>query len=477
VRNKASSLATVGTWIALTFALGGCATGSNFLPYPEQIRQERHQLRGGHTVTVAPPKKTATGTNALLHHLEKGRVAQVSGQREASLAHYEKAIELVQDREIAPLVGVTNTGRQGASLLINDNSLLYRGEGYEHILLHVFQALNYLLAGDLEGAAVEARRASAAQTQVRNNYERELEKLEQQIADRIPISAGDQSSWQAKFDITDTAAARAKNAFQVAYGYFITGLIFELAGYPDHAYIDYKRAFELAPSNALLQQSVMRLAHMLGHHDDVQALEAGGVEMPPPLAANEGELIVLYEQGLVPEKREEGLVFWWDERLLRLAFPGYPYISEPGPPLHLRTADGGATHTEVLTEVSALAARAMRDKRGAMLARHVARLIAKDKFYRKSEEQAGLLGAIVAGAYNVVSEQADLRSWLTLPATAQVGHLRLPAGAHEITLSATNVASQTVPAAIQPGARTIVHVVQAGSGYHITQTTIHGERL
>ena len=50
-------------------------------------------------------------------------------------------------------------------------------------------------------------------------------------------------------------------------------------------------------------------------------------------------------------------------------------------------------------------------------------------------ELAGLLTQVAFAVYTEVSEQADLRSWLTLPRNLQVLEVSLPAGSHDLALS------------------------------------------
>ena len=65
--------------------------------------------------------------------------------------------EVIDDKARLTLSG---TGAAGSSLLTNDNAIPYKGSGYERVMVHEFQAFNYLGLGDAQGATVELRRAS-----------------------------------------------------------------------------------------------------------------------------------------------------------------------------------------------------------------------------------------------------------------------------------------------------------------------------
>ena len=55
-----------------------------------------------------------------------------------------------------------------------------------------------------------------------------------------------------------------------------------------------------------------------------------------------------------------------------------------------------------------------------LIARQTARLIAKEQVRKKLAKEGGDVGNVLATLYNIASERADTRSWLTLPANAQI---------------------------------------------------------
>ncbi|MGB1203673.1 MAG: hypothetical protein ACPG75_08905, partial [Alloalcanivorax venustensis] len=114
--------------------------------------------------------------------------------------------------------------------------------------------------------------------------------------------------------------------------------------------------------------------------------------------------------------------------------------------------------TEVLTDVGGLAARHLREQLPGMLVRQTLRATTKYNLQKKANDDFGPVGAILTQIFNVVSEQADLRSWLSLPAYAQATRLMLPPGEHRLQLSTPGGgASLTVPV-VEQGV-TVIHVV------------------
>ena len=97
-----------------------------------------------------------------------------------------------------------------------------------------------------------------------------------------------------------------------------------------------------------------------------------------------------------------------------------------------------------------------------MLIRQTLRAQAKHKMQQEANDKGGALLGVLVGAYNVLSENADLRSWLTLPRSAQIARLTLPEGAQTLTLDNT----QTVTVNIQRNRATLLRVVKIDNRYY-----------
>ncbi len=55
-----------------------------------------------------------------------------------------------------------------------------------------------------------------------------------------------------------------KHSFQNAATFYLSGVVWEMLGERNDAYIDYKKALEIFPDNLFLQADVMRLGKRLG---------------------------------------------------------------------------------------------------------------------------------------------------------------------------------------------------------------------
>ena len=476
--------------VAVALLAAGCLSS-----HPERMRPLLQQLEqapppvtvaGTPAPTVAAPSSPlddqVTGKNRLLYLMERGRLAQIRGDTDPSFRDYAAAIQAIKDQDAQPVVRLTDVAQQGSAVLVNDNLLPYRADGYERVLLHQFQAENYLARGDLEGAGVEVRLANAEQLKA-------LKKHQSEVADakaagqRQPAEAAGMARAEQAYAGLDEVAGQVKNSFQNAYTFYFSGLIYEMLGAPNDAYIDYKKALEIYPENRQLQQDVVRLAASLDMTDDLVDLRQRfpGVPLPArpaPGAAPVGQVVVLYEEGWVPAKEEIKIplpVPSLDGGFAGLSAVAFPYYSAKGIvfPTPLRVAVDNAEisgSTEPISNVRAMAVKALKERLPVIITRQVIRTAAKaalsmgaERAARQNGNDAAAVAAIIAtSVYNVATENADLRSWLSLPADAQVLRLTVPAGPRQITISSPVAGSVIVSVQVPPGGFVLVRVVRTG---------------
>ena len=184
--------------------------------------------------------------------------------------------------------------------------------------------------------------------------------------------------------------------------------------------------------------------------------------MPEP-KAQEGAVVVWYEEGVAPPKRELFLPFPWPEAWYVLAIPYYPQAWIAPQPLRI---SGSTLQTPLLsqpvTDVQALAGRALRDQLPVILLRQTLRAQSKHKLQQQGQQGGDLLGLLV-GAYNLFSESADLRSWLTLPRFVHIARLNLPVGEQTLMLDGT----QSVRLSVSHDYTTLVRVVRIDQHYYV----------
>jgi hypothetical protein len=83
----------------------------------------------------------------------------------------------------------------------------------------------------------------------------------------------------------------------------------------------------------------------------------------------------------------------------------------------------------------------------------MARKVSSDSKRRQNELDAA---SIVMQIFNVVSEQADRRSWLTLPSQAQIARQYVPAGSYTVSVNTQDSAKIDV----QAGKTTLIWVIE-----------------
>ena len=410
----------------MALALGWFAAGcSTFSYYPAGMEQTTlGPLRTGNKTGYEKTfEKRTKGRDGALFAMEKGRVAQLQGDYGISRAAFEGALARIREQDEQAVISASGAAAQTGAVLVNDKAIPYRPPSYERTLVHHYQALNYLATNDLIGAGVEVRRANREQEEALRRREREAEKAGSKEKNVSPDDERDPHLLGVYAGLDEMAGA-VKNSFQNAATFYLSAAIWEMLGEANDAYIDYKKALEIYPENDYLQRSAIRIGRRLGMREDVEAFERRFPEAAKAAGEEAGKarLVVLYEEGLAPQKTEISIDYPVSsgDALGSIAMPTYGPPPPPPTPATMRLGGKTVGTTEPICSVSALAARALAEQMPGILTRQVARAIAKGVGAHAAKEAAGDFGAILATIYNLASEQADLRSWLTLPAHVQV---------------------------------------------------------
>lgn len=470
-----------GVIFCIAALLSGCASiqlNNLFSDYATSQKPVRAAINAGNVKSAQSmlEQPTAGNTNYQLAMLEQGRLAFLAEDTKQSQWWFNQSYRALESERAKAKVRLGKGVEKFNTLVTNDNAISYQPPAYEQSMMHSYQALNYVFQHDLEGALVEVRRANFVQEQALKQYEDELLEASE--------SAGIDASYINNAAATlNSRIGDVKNGFQNAYTFYLSGLLYEAAGELNDAYIDYKRAIEIYPENEYLQRDILRLGSVLGMQTDLEAFEKQfSVKTSDVLSAkptvNEGQLVVIYEQGLVDAKIEKSVrlpIFTSsnDMRFYSVSIPSYSARSQSLAPLTLSvqdTADSNTAkaakgndlvvNTQPIVNLQALVAKQLQDSMPGMLSRQVLRLVAKEQVRRKLSKEAGDVGNILAGIYSMASERADTRSWLTLPADVQISRANVAAGTHSIAFNNVNIAATEVN--IVPGKITLMLVTKAG---------------
>lgn len=363
--------------------LQGCATAT--------IDKARHAYYSGdhqRAVNLLSEERVRS-RNRLLALMEQGSIWHEAGEYRKSSDALLKAAAFVDAKDFHSI------SENAAALTTNDWARTYRGESAEKLWIHAYQIMNFLLLGEYESAAVEARRA--------------LEVLEQSS------------------ELESDYATRA-----------LLGLAFDAVNLPDHALIEYRKLYTLLPENTLIQNLVAHSAREAGIHLEDELLKV--VEVTP---ADYAELIVFVANGQIPQKLSGNILVDPDHRI---SFPVYAQNQYSPPRLSIsinsQSERSPTINSIVVTDMGDVARTALAARGARIAASHVARSIAKDAVVHAARHESETAAAALQIVFFLL-EEADTRAWATLPAHLSIVRIPLPAGTHTVHLSDLNNISST----------------------------------
>ena len=214
--------------------------------------------------------------NQLLYFLEAGRVYRLKNDFTNSNQFLNQADDYIENtRKSATDLIVGN--------LLNPMQQAYRGEDFEQFMVHFYKALNYAALGNTDEALVEARRITLS-----NNVQ----------ADKFK---GNSNRYSA-------------DAFSLNF----QGMIYEMGGDINNAFIAYRNAADLYLKNdkvyygvimpEQLKKDLLRTADAMGFVSEVEKY-AALFKMNYTKSGNlGGELILFIEQGRAPVKEERNFI-------------------------------------------------------------------------------------------------------------------------------------------------------------------------
>ena len=349
---------------------------------------------------------------------EAGCVALTLGDWDLAVEHLQAAVAEVAELEDRTLLTPDAAAEELTSWVLNDTSRAYLGEGFERVYLHGMLAMAYLARGDRNAVYVEKRRANALLEQEEKLYEKSY-------------AAG-------------------------GLGHFVSALAYELDGEPDQAYIDYRRMEEKGVGLQLAGRALVRLATQLRYTDEVGTwVERYGEDLEHP--ENAASVVVIAGVGLAPFKVQSSLTIPTGEGLWRMAVPGYSERPQPVGGVRLVLGANESVRTDVIEDVGHVAIENLEDRLAWTAARSAVRGFAKRELTDHLEEEHGLGGRLLGDIFTLVTEQADLRCWTTLPDTWQAARLFVPPGIHGLKLEAVGGERVTLGTfELEPGETMIV---------------------
>ena len=360
--------------------------------------------------------------NELLYLMDRAYTLQLAGKYDESIRYFEQAknkIDALYTRSVSNIA---------STWMVNDNLAPYRGEAFEHILVNVLQGLNYLTLGDLTEALVEARDADRKFQVLCDLYCHQKNIYSEDGFARMLFGIMYESQ-QERQDVND-ALISYKKALQAYENGF------------------YKTAARGVPR--LLKENALAVAQYLGFPEfrNLQQKFNDVAFVPFQEKSQKGEIYLIHFNGLSPLKHATNVAVPLPDGVVQLAFPQYdPRDYEIRSSELVAVKSNGqkfSAGTEVAADVEAIAKRSLEGRKAWLYTKAALRPLGKyaveSRAAQRTEEEHGeLAGWVVRGAsslYNLYSEQADVRSWQTLPAEIRIGRVIVAPGKYRVQVKA-----------------------------------------
>ncbi len=386
----------------------------------------------------------------LLYLLDQGMVLHLAGNYEESNRVLEEAHWLIEDQYSQRLRD------HAAALLINETQLPYAGEPFEHVMVNVLKGLNYSLNGNFEGALVEARR----------------------IDHRLNV-------------LTDSVPETSYH--EDPFARYLTGIFFELGGDINNAYVAYRKAERVYLENQpwtrvvlpeQLQADLIRVSALLHLKEDVKKYQnrypQANARLSRLPSSNDAQMIFLAYQGQVSIKDDrfldipisfealqlvglshayrgrssrryrgrDAVLYGLQGQIARVSLPNLITAESRGvgiPSVYFENAQFKSDFSPYpIYDVSAAAKKNFDDGYHRLVLRAVARTAlkmaavhgagygARAAVPNQHKGWVGPVATILGSILAITTEEADIRSWRTLPNKIYLSRVWVPEGAYAI---------------------------------------------
>jgi uncharacterized protein len=428
--------------------LAGCGPSVNrYLLIEASLRA--HDPKGADAI-VQQDEKEYGEKSRVLYGMDRGMTLQLAGDYQQSNAVLEQAedeLDRLYTRKIR-----TET----LAFMTSDMALPYEGDPYEQVLINVLKALNYAVLGQWQDALVEARR----------------------IDHRLNV-------------LSDRT--KEKNAYREdGFARYLSGILYESTGDVNNAFIAYRNAYETFESTRAwshtavppqLRADLMRTAealHLTQELAEYQQLFPDTRWENSQALQQLAQVVVISYNGRAPRKEDQFLdlpisldalqlvllnrgfsqanrhsnrsvdtvLYGLNGRVVRVSLPRLiPQKTRVSVDTVSLISDNGSRvtlNTELVHNVTALADKALSERMAGItvkaLARAATKFAAAEGATRGAQQAAGrdaapwvgLLVGLLTKGLAVASEEADKRSWQTLPDEIHLARVWVPAGHYQV---------------------------------------------
>ena len=429
----------------LLVALVGCVS------VDEDARAAREAVRAGAPAQAVAWAETVAAESVYsksLGTVEAGRLALLAGDSAKAERWFRAAVDSAVDRkESSPDIKLGDVGNTVlAATVTDDRTRTYYLAPYEINLALGYGILAELMNGKREDALVDARLAVYIHDSLAKTYGADLQKAAAS-SDAQATSAGARVCADQSAALREMMAA-TRNSWENPVLWWLTGALFEADGETEMAGQAYRKAAACRPDNPVFAKAAARAD--------------ANVRTP---ARGCAKLLVLYEEGLVPQRES-----------LKIPVPIYTAMSIDIPTYGDKTAYrpnavaiSGLTNLVAAApalDVRALAARDLDERLPGVVVRNITRAAVQagaQAAVNANGNEYAQLAVFAANAVVSAMRRADTRSWVTLPDGQQVwSEDAMPPGAYKLGV-AVNGRTISVPVTLAAGDVKLVWIADCGA--------------
>lgn len=395
--------------------------------------------------------------DAVIFDLEQGSIARAAEKWDASIIAFEEA--WVRTEPYLDIAADTKVTEEVAAAMTNQTVRTYRGTTYDRILACTYQAMNYLQVGQAEKAGVEFVRARKWQEDAVERERKRIDEENEQWRDANkadaskynPQSTLDSPEFREKLDAAYASMSRFQGyaEYEVPFATWLRGVFYLGRGTPS----DFEQA----------RQCFTRASGMLGETDGAPlAVDAVLATTLADGATTRRVCYIVLETGIAPSRKELRID-------IPLFLPGVPYVGAAFPQLEYHdlavksfTASVGAQSptSTLLTDIDAVVTADFRNRLPgiifATLVSSASKAAVSYALYAGSQGSSdsnagGVLAVLYVASvlYQVAMNNADLRTWESLPKQFCYARVYLPPTGGEVAIAlddGTKIEPVTVPA-------------------------------
>jgi len=405
--------------LSLIMQLSGCAAYRN---YDQEMQQTIDQMAQGNLneALYLMELHNPWENKDLLYFMERGAILSAGTNLPKSQEAWRSADRMIFQREEAvPSPGMkllTRFGNEMGTMLVNDKLQRYEGYDYEKVMLTTEMALNQLAENDFDGARADIKKTHERETLIARQRERQYEEAQEQATQQgITLHYKDLEGYPVAI-LDAPQVLELKNGYQSAFSHYLAGFTYEALGERALAAPGYRQAIELRPGLPLLENALRNL------------------DKPGP-AADESEILIVVQAGFAPARSsvQVPIPVRLNENLTIVAPISFPVMVPDTltPAVTQVVVDGKKHPLTMINSVSDMAIRTLRDDMPAIISRAMFRAnMAAISQAQKNERDPSKASLVVTDPDPF--EEADTRTWRTLPDKTLVARLRLKKGLHRV---------------------------------------------